>query len=322
MQRLKEKIQEYKYSLKRKAFMKSYFPNIGIIKEEEDKIICYVNQELLLQYLEENRNTIRCWGVNRMYEDAKQEADYYQLDKPVYYIFDGIRFYDTKFDSSYNNIMIFRNCIFNGEICFSYVNKVILENNTYNSCLKKSNHQGDFLKGTIEELIIQNDHLVNQFKSLDNSQDFGINLTTDKLIIMNSTMVAENEGQIYIKAKEANFMDSILEAPEMYLDLDTITYANSLLKSSKGIIIENRNRNRDCLKFYKVDSPYVFYNGMEIINKEREERKQTKENLTKARIPLVQLFTNLQNKSNQEIVEQYLREEADQPISRVLKIGE
>lgn len=138
--------------------------------------------------------------------------------------------------------------------------------------------------------------------------------------MMNSTIVAENEGQIYIKAKEANFMDSSLEAPEMYLDLDTISYANSLIKSSKGIMIENENCNCDLdMGFYKVDSPYVIYNGMEIINKEKEEQNQTEENLTKARISLVQLFTNLRNKCSQEIVTQYLRKGADQPISRILK---
>lgn len=319
MQSLNEKIQKYKYNMERKAFINRWITNIGTIMEEEDKIICYVNQKLLEKYKRRKGYTIFCNGIP-IYEKMKQKIKYYQLDKPVYYIFDGIQVDFMSFSSIFNSTLVFKNCTFNHKLSFISTDKVILQNNTYNSWTKNSIRQGDFLSGEIKELIVQNDYLANQFKGVDNSQDFGVDITTDRLTMMNSTIVAENEGQIYIKAKEAYFMDSTIEAPEMYLDLDNIAYINSLLKSSKGIMIENENCNCDLdMGFYKVDSPYVVYNGMEIINKEKEEQKQNEENLTEVKIPLVQLFTNLQNKCNQEIVTQYLRKEAEQPISRVLK---
>lgn len=322
MKWLNEKIQHYEYNKERKSYINRWIPNIGIIEEQEDKFFCYVSQNLLEKHIKRKGHTIFCNGIP-MHEKEQQKIKYYHLDKPVYYIFDGIELDFINLSSIFNSTLVFKNCTFNSKIRFIQADKVVLENNTYKSWLKNSNRQGDFLSAEIQELIIQNDHLVNQLKCADNSQDFGVNITTDRLTIMNSTITAENKGQIYIKSKEANFMDSTLEAPGMYLDLDTISYANSLLKSSKGIIIENENGNCDLeMGFYKVDSPYVVYNGIEIINKEREEQKQNEENLIEARIPLVQLFTNLQNKCNPEMVMHYMTKEAEEPVSRILKKGE
>lgn len=42
IERLNKKIQECKYNTARKKFMNLWIPNLGTIKEEEDKIICYV----------------------------------------------------------------------------------------------------------------------------------------------------------------------------------------------------------------------------------------------------------------------------------------
>lgn len=263
--------------------------------------------------------TISCYGIP-MHEKVKQKVEYYQLDKPVYYIFDGIQFDFISFSSIFNCILVFKSCSFNNKLNFICADKVVLENNTYNSWINKYNRDGSFLRGEIKELILQNDNLINHFKDVDNNQDFGIDIITDRLTIMNFTIAALNEGQIYIKAKEANFMDSTLEAPEMYLDLDNIAYANSLLKSSQGIMIENKSWNCDLdMGFYNVDSPYVVYNGIEIVNKENEQQKQNKDNLVEARKTLVSFFNNLQNKCNQKVVMQCLRKEADKPISKVLK---
>ncbi len=313
MKKINEKMQEYKYNIERQKFMSRWISNIGDIKEEEERIICYVSKALLKGL------TITCYGMPTN-EKCKQSVEYYKLEKPVYYIFDGIEFNNVSFTSVFNNVLVFRNCTFNSRVNFVDVNKVVLENNTYISTEKDEYRPGSFLNGDIEELVIQNDNIKNHFKCLGIETDFGVNIKAKRLTILDSTISAENEGQIYIKAQEANFMDSTLEASEMYLDLDTITYAESLLKSSQGIIIENKNCNCDVeMGFYHVDAPYVVYNGIEMINEEKKNQEQNQSCLQEARIPLVQVFTNLQNKCNQNIVMQYLKKENDQPISRVLK---
>lgn len=313
MKKINEKMQEYKYNIERQKFMSRWISNIGDIKEEEERIICYVSKALLKGL------TITCYGMPTN-EKCKQSVEYYKLEKPVYYIFDGIEFNNVSFTSVFNNVLVFRNCTFNSRVNFVDVNKVVLENNTYISTEKDEYRPGSFLNGDIEELVIQNDNIKNHFKCLGIETDFGVNIKAKRLTILDSTISAENEGQIYIKAQEANFMDSTLEAFEIYLDLDTIAYADSLLKSNQGIMIDNKNCNCDLeMGFYHVEAPYVVYNGVEIIKEEKEEQEKEQDNLVEARIPLVQFFTNLQNKGNQKIVMQYLKTESDQPISRVLK---
>lgn len=316
---LKDKIQEYLYSIERKNFMKRWLTNIGTIQEEEDKIICHVSQKSLKRYIKSKGYTIWCYGMPP-HEKVKQKVEYFKLDKPVYYIFDGIEFNLVRFCSLFNSIMIFKNCTFNNSLHFSSATKVILEKNTYKSWTKNTFRSGEFLSGSVHELIIQNEHLINSYEYSKKSRDFGVNITTDRLTIMSSTICNENEGQINIKAKETYISDSIIESDELYLDLDNIAYANSLLKATKGIIIENKNENCDVeMGFYHVDSPYVVYNGMEVINQEKEEQEPDKEKLLEERIHLVQFLTNLQNQCNKEMVMQYLREENDKPISRLLK---
>lgn len=313
MKKINEKMQEYKYNIERQKFMSRWISNIGDIKEEEERIICYVSKALL------KGPTITCYGMPTN-EKCKQSVEYYKLEKPVYYIFDGFEFNNVSFLSVFNSVLIFKNCTFNSRVNFVDVNKVVLENNTYVSTEKDKYRPGSFLSGDIEELVIQNDTLVNNFKCRSIETDFGVNLKTKRFTILESTIVAENEGQIYIQAQEANFMDATLEAFEIYLDLDTIAYADSLLKSNQGIMIDNKNCNCDLeMGFYHVEAPYVVYNGVEIIKEEKEEQEKEQDNLVEARIPLVQFFTNLQNKGNQKIVMQYLKTESDQPISRVLK---
>lgn len=132
MKWLNEKIQQYEYNKERKTFINRWITNIGTIQEEEDKIICYANQELLEKYKRRKSYAISCYGIPTQ-ERVKQKVEYYQLDKPVYYIFDGIQFDFISFSSAFNSIMVFRNCTFNNKIRFIQADKVVLENNTYNS---------------------------------------------------------------------------------------------------------------------------------------------------------------------------------------------
>ena len=122
-----------------------------------------------------------------------------------------------------------------------------------------------FLRGKVKNLEIKNENFINQYELKKYGENnFGINIEVDNLKIENSTICAENHGQINIKSKKTIIWKSKISAPEIYLDSDSIVFDNSLLKAT-GIIIENKNCDCDTeVGFYNTDSPYVVYNGTEI----------------------------------------------------------
>ncbi len=240
---------------------------------------------------------LQCNGMNTAYDKSKKLVEYFNLNKPVYYVFDGIIF-DTvvNISSLFANI-IFKNCTFTiGIRCF-IADNITFENNKYNCWTESKDYGNAFLYGKINNLRIEHDQFVNNsnFHSFDNN--FGINVETNKIAIICSNIQAGNNGQINIRANETVSQYSNIIAPEIYLDSDSIFFGNSLLKAENGIIIENENCECDTeVGFYNVDSPYTIYNGTEIItNYEAFKEEEIKEK----RLALVNVLTNIINKCNQ-----------------------
>lgn len=127
------KIERLKYERARTKFLTQITQNIGTIEEREDSIICYVKQDLLEKNSKRVFYELHCYGMNTVYDKSRELVNYYKLNKPVYYIFDGICF-DTVVNiaSSFSNI-IFKNCTFNLGIRIFFADTIILENNKYNS---------------------------------------------------------------------------------------------------------------------------------------------------------------------------------------------
>ncbi len=262
---ISKKIERLKYERDRTKFLKRIIPRIGTIEELEDCIICYASQKLLEKNAKRAYYELRCNGMNTVYDKSRELVDYFKLNKPVYYIFDGICF-DTvvNLSSIFSNI-IFRNCTFNIGIQIPFADTITLENNRY-ICWTDFKECGNaFLRGKVKNLEIKNENFINQYELKKYGENnFGINIEVDNLKIENSTICAENHGQINIKSKKTIIWKSKISAPEIYLDSDSIVFDNSLLKAT-GIIIENKNCDCDTeVGFYNTDSPYVVYNGTEI----------------------------------------------------------
>lgn len=292
---------EYKkleYKKARAKYLKQIIPRIGTIEESEDCIICYVNQELLEKNSKKAFYELHCDGMNTIYDKSRELVDYFKLNKPLYYIFDGIHF-DTVVNiaSTFSNI-IFRNCTFNTGIRIFFADTITLEDNKYNCWTSFKDYGNAFLWGKAKNLEVKNENFINQSELKKYGENnFGINIEVDNLKIDNSTICAESHGQINVKAKKTNILNSNISAPEIYLDSDSIVFDRSLLTSDNGIIIENKNCECDTeVGFYNVDSPYTIYNGTEIItNYEAFKDEEIKEK----RLALVNVLTNVINKCNQ-----------------------
>ncbi len=128
---ISKKIERLKYERDRTKFLKRIIPRIGTIEESEDCIICYASQKLLEKNAKRAYYELHCNGMNTVYDKSRELVDYFKLNKPVYYIFDGICF-DTvvNLSSIFSNI-IFRNCTFNTGIQISFADTITLENNRY-----------------------------------------------------------------------------------------------------------------------------------------------------------------------------------------------
>lgn len=310
------KLEKLKYERDRAKYLRQVISNIGTIKESEDSIICYVEQELLEKNSRKAFYELHCNGMNTKYDKSRELVDYFKLNKPVYYIFDRIHF-DTVVNiaSKFSNI-IFKNCTFNTGIRIFFADSITLENNKYNYLTNFMDYENAFLWGTVGNLEIKNEKFINQYAfkkygennfginivanhlKIENSTVFAdilgqINIEADHLKIDTSTVYAKNLGQIFIKAKETNILNSILKAPEVYLDSDSLTFKISLLNAKNGVIIENKNC--DFVGVDAISSPYTIYNGTEIITDYEVEEKEVKEK----RLALVNVLTNVINKCNQ-----------------------
>ena len=118
-------ITEIIYDMKRENTKRKLTSNLGRVVEEEDKLICYVNKRNLKK--EQGKYFLRCWGTKL---GAKKLKKYYDLDKPIIYIIDGI---DFKFNQVYffgdkNSLIIIRNCHFALDICINTEGNCILDN--------------------------------------------------------------------------------------------------------------------------------------------------------------------------------------------------
>lgn len=89
--KLKKKSKLKIYNEIRQIYLKKSICNIGKIVEEEDKIICYVDQKYIDRY-KGNKPfyKLRLNGMNQVTEGIKETVEKFRLNKPVYYVFDGI----------------------------------------------------------------------------------------------------------------------------------------------------------------------------------------------------------------------------------------
>ncbi len=317
---LRKKVRLKIYNIARYDYLKRIVGKLGKIVEEDDKITIYATQRLVDKNNKKNFNELICNGMNTYCEEPRKIVEeIYNLNKPIYFMFDGIVFDNfTRLYSHFSNV-IFKNCTFNNGLQILYAANVTLENNKYINWTNFYEYGNSFLYGDVDKLTIINDEFVNSYDLKKYSKTrFGINISTNKVNIINSNLCAESQGQINIKAKEMSLVNSTIAGPEIYLDSESIKSSDTILKSDNGIIIDNKNNDFTG----DVQAPTVIYNGIDLNASNKSVLINAEYiSLKKARYELLQKLRNLRNYCKQINADKVkgIQEQLDsRPISKVL----
>ncbi len=319
IENLRKKIRFKTYNnIARQNYLKSVVGKLGKIVEENDKIIIYVTQKLVAKNCQTSFKRLKCYGMNTYVEESRKLIEKYKLNKPVYFVFDGIVFADFTGLSSYFSNIIFKNCTFKNGLQVFNASNVTFENNKYINYSDFFRFGNTFLFGHIDELTIINDEFVNSYDSIYGNTRFGINVSANKVNIINSNLCADSQGQISISAQKISLVNSTITGPEVYLDSESIKSSDTILKSDNGIIIDNKNNDFTG----DVQAPIVIYNDVDFNASNKVVAVNVEEvNLKRARYELLQKLRNLGeyckqiNENKVNIIQEQLNA---QPISKVL----
>ncbi|MBQ4263561.1 MAG: hypothetical protein IJB83_04920 [Bacilli bacterium] len=298
VERIKEKNKIKKYNEERQAYLKKHICNIGNIVEEKDKIICYVDQKSIDRY-KGNKSIykMRLNGMNQVTEGIKETVEKLQLNKPVYYIFDGIEFdADLVLSSLWANI-IFRNCKFDKNVGIIYGDEITFENNKY------LDHCPYYFYGTcfltadrISRITFVNDNFSNSDVG-HHPTKFGMKIDAKLVEFINTNVNAEHPGTINIKAERTRIENSEIKSNEIYFDSQNIDFTDSSIIAQNGVIIENAN----CDFVGNVQAPIIYYNGTDLADNTQETHNVNKYEATlkETRKNLIDKLKSLSNYCNQ-----------------------
>lgn len=310
-------IDKFMYKKMRKKYLNKCICNIGDIVEEEDKIICYVKQELLDKQIKKNLTLgLRLNGINNANEDLKKIADYFDLNKPVYYVFENINFnvYGLKFSSLFAHV-IFRNCNFENFIKIIFANDVTFENNKYYQPYSTHGMDNCFFDiYSIEKLTLINEEFVNSAKVIDLTEynislpKFSIKIKGNEIEIINTNVNANY--QVDIECNKINIDNSHIYATDFYLDTKYMNFYNSSINAEEGIMIDNP----DCKFLENINSPLenisasiLVYNGVDFgsncnVQNNNSSLEQARGNLVE-KLRNIRDYCNLVNENQKQIIE-------------------
>lgn len=312
----------------KKSYLKRFTENIGKLVEEEDRFICYVNPKKIKKD-KYGMSELSLNAFNSNWKDMIKVYKFYGVNKPIYYVIDGIIFENVLYIKSYGEAyIIFRNCEFNENIIIKYANSVTFEKNKYfdHSPIYFSGSQ-KFFYGYADEVRFINDKFYNSDEK-HHPCSFGMNIEATKVEIINSNInidntveweerkVASDIGALEIKAKEIIINDSIINAPMICLSGDNINIdEDSLVKSKNLVMIDNSNED---LENFNIESPCFVYNGVEFNNDKKLIIEKEDIKIQKERTNLINVMRAILNeglKSNEKEVEEIKK----RPLRRILK---
>jgi len=291
------------YNLVR-IYAKKYFTgHLGKVVEEDEKIICYVKKSKIKR--KNHIYSISCSGIK---DKETQLANAYKLNKPIFYVFDGLKFKKNKvFIKGDNNCeVIIKNCSFGLDLDVFIDGKCILDNTYIN---------------TLFYSIISANNLV--IKKIDaiTYKTYIEFYANDKINVIDSNIgnKKKNVKVSFIAANGLNITNSNIVGNEIECKSHRINSdKKSSLTAEDKVILKTDDFNP-----MNITAPKIVLNGEEIANeKESVIIKKITDPLTLKRLELVNLLkkvkTELEN-INLEKLSEFKEELSIQPISKVLK---
>lgn len=310
------------YNEARSMYLKKSICNIGRIVETDDKIICYVEQDALDKY----KGNKPIYGINLKGMNQgvdKETVEAFGLNKPVYYVFDGINFSSAlRFSSTWCDV-IFKNCTFDKNIGIIWGREITLENNKYKDSCDVYFYGDCFLTaGTVKKLTFINETFVNSSllaKYPYNDTVFGMKIQAGEVEFIDSTIVCQNDGGVSINAKKTKLENSAFIGQNIIIESESIESNNTSITAKKIFSIENSSRDFDG----EVKASRVVYNGVVLsTNGEKINVNEYNSKLIQARRKLVQELKRIRDyclNINEEKVQKVRDELNSDAISKVLR---
>ena len=271
MKNIKKNIIKKIYDELKMKTLKNITGNLGDIYETDDRYVCYVEQERLDWFYYKNKSRV----LNLKGIDINDSENIkVKLDKPIYYVFEGIIFRNKlNFNAIHNPYIIFSNCIFNKSISSFFTQGTV----KFKSNIYISNWYDMFLENNYldihhaDSLIFEDDNILNMNKkNLDGK--LGIDIKANNVAIRYSNVKITEPSVFYIKAKNLSIDYSIINVDKMIIEADNI-HNTSYIKC-KDLMIDNKNN--DVINYIHADN--ILYNN--VILKDEFEDSDKEENST------------------------------------------
>lgn len=239
------------YEINRNKLLKNAISNVGKIVEEDDRIVCYVDQ-YVLEKMKNNDSLykLHLHGFDHNSETIMDGVYKYHLDKPVFFVFDHITFTNALEVKAIWSSVEFRNCTFDEEINISYGKNIIFNNNKY---FDRSNlyHFGNcFLNiENVNKVIFFNDNFINSYNNSNgqDKNDFGMKIAARTIIMSNTTV--NTTGNIKFNAANTKLRSTDINAGRVQIDSGSIDFAQSIIRSNNanynGFNLANETKNVD-----------------------------------------------------------------------------
>lgn len=233
--------------LKQKQLLKKITNRLGKVEVTDDKIICYVskNKSRKSDTLTFGHLTLLDIYLSDNEKYDKSILDEYEINKPIYYVFDNINFTKRINIQTRNGTpsIIFKNCKFCDGVFIDEAKDLIFENNTYNSSGRlymQLSFDSFYLQGKAENLKIINTSVY------DNNNEASFL----KFEVLNDTKIVNSKIKLPIYDKliitgkgNVEIVDSVIDGCDTYIKGNTITLNKNELNSSYVDIEAKKNIN-------------------------------------------------------------------------------
>lgn len=247
---LKHIIKDMLYKLKRSYVKKKLFGKIGFVIETEDKLICYIKKEKLKRecYIEDTLDYEL--EYNGLSGKEQEQAEKYNLDKPIVFILDGVNFSTHSFlnlliHSDDSEIQI-KNCYFGGELNITTSSKCIISNSIIHTSRQYYRHSSIAAR----DLVINN----SQYDTFTEDND-GVSIHCNNSVEINFSTLGSCENSTHIYVSNVKVKNSTIYGRYMQIYSKKLETTKSLLISEDSIEIR-----ADELNDINAKSPSIRWN--------------------------------------------------------------
>ena len=235
-----------------KKGLKKVTLNLGEVIEQENYIVCNVNNKKLQELYER--------GIVDL--NNKEIKEKYNITKNVMFNIKDFNFNEGIFLST-NESVTFTNCTFIDDIYIGVANNVIFDDNNYINTENQYRYAKNYMViDNINSVTFINDNITN---NIDKNMDLLIE--ANKIRFINTTISDDYKSNIKINGERINFINSKLLGKESRLNAQTIVIDDdSKLLPIKSIITDSKNN----INSHNIDSNKIIINGV------KKDKKRTR----------------------------------------------